>query len=186
VATAHGSRLALLLYPIAPARLVPDGGLIIDAGAGDGRLTRPLVEAGYRVHGIELHARQHDRGLPIEAGIDFLALTPFDSNGPAAIVMNPPYGRSLMNGFLRHAMALLPEGGELHALMRHASMTAEDRAYLLPSLKRIVMCGRLNMLPHDREHEDKGHETQCDFSWFTFTKGRTAGATAIIHAVVRA
>ena len=29
--------MALLLYPIAPARLVPDGGLIIDAGASDGR-----------------------------------------------------------------------------------------------------------------------------------------------------
>jgi hypothetical protein len=100
--------------------------------------------------------------------------------------MNPPYGRSLMNAFLRHAMALLPEGGELHALMRHSSMTAEGRAYLLPSLSRIVMCRRLNMLPHDREHHDRGHETQSDFSWFTFTKGRTAGATAIIHAVERA
>ena len=84
-----------------------------------------------------------------------------------------------------HAVALLPEGGEPHALMRHASMTAEGRAYLLPSLKRIVMCGRLNMLPHDREHDDKGHETHSDFSWFTFTKGRTAGTTSIMHALDR-
>lgn len=38
--------MALLLDTIAPARLMPDGGLIIDAGAGDGRLTRPLIEAG--------------------------------------------------------------------------------------------------------------------------------------------
>lgn len=176
--------MAMLLDTIAPARLVPDGGLIIDAGAGDGRLTRPLIEAGYRVRGIELYDRQHDPALPIETGIDFLALTPLDSN-VAAIVMNPPYGRSLMNSFLRHAMALLPEGGELHALMRHVSMTAEGRAYLLPCLKRIVMCRRLNMLPFDREHDDKGHQTMADFSWFTFEKGRTTGATSIRHAVDR-
>ena len=34
------------------------------------------------------------------------------------------------------------------------------------------------MLPHDREHDDSGHETQSYFSWFTFTKGRTASAMA--------
>lgn len=174
--------IALLLDTIAPARLVPDGGLILDAGAGDGRLTRPLIEAGYRVRGIELHDRGHHRALPIETGLDFLDLTLLDSGRPDAIVTNPPYGRGLVDRFLRHAISLLPDGGELHALMRHNWMTGIRRRDLLPSLRRIIICRRLNMLPYDREHEDKGHNGQSDFSWYTFQKGRTDGACELLHA----
>ena len=174
--------MALLLDTIAPARLVPDGGLIIDAGAGDGRLTRPLIEAGYRVRGIELYDRNHDPALPIDIGIDFMSLTPHHAGRPAAIVTNPPYSLNVVDCFLRHSMSLLPDGGELHALMRHNWMTGIRRNDLLPSLSRIVMCRRLKMLPFEREHDDKGYQAMADFSWFTFEKGRTEGACELLHA----
>lgn len=174
--------MALLLDTVAPARLVPDEGLIIDAGAGDGRLTKPLLEAGYRVRGIELHNRHHDPALPIDTGVDFMSLTTSDLGRPAAIVTNPPYSLGVVDRFLRHGLSLLPDGGELHALMRHNWMTGIRRHDLLPCLSRIVMCRRLRMLPFDREHNDKGYQAMADFSWFTFEKGRTAGTCELLHA----
>jgi hypothetical protein len=160
--------MALLLDTMAPARLVADGSLIIDAG--------------YNVLGIELYDRGHAPELPIVTGRDFFDLTAANCDGLAAIVTNPPYGRGLVDRFLRHAIDLLPEGGELHALMRHNWMTGIRRRDLLPSLRRIIMCRRLNMLPYDREHEDKGHNGQSDFSWYTFQKGCTVGACELLHA----
>jgi hypothetical protein len=176
--------MGLLLDTIAPARLTPSPtGLILDAGAGDGRLTKPLIEAGYLVRGVELDDRQHDPALPIDTGLDFLTLTPDDVGPVAVIVTNPPYERALIDRFIRHALHLLPDGGALYALMRHAWMTGIRRRELLPSLTRIVICRRLNMLPADREHDDRGHETNTDYCWFTFTKGCTEGRPLILHAV---
>jgi hypothetical protein len=180
--------MALLLDTIAPERLAPPGALIIDAGAGDGRLTRPLINAGYRVRGIELHDRSHDPALPIETGRDFLTLTPADTGPVSAIVTNPPYDRAIIDRFIRHALTLLADGGELHALMRHNWMTGIRRRDLLPHIRRVIICRRLNMLPADREHDDKGHETNTDYSWFTLTKAPAAsGATCqLLHAIQRA
>ena len=173
--------MGLLLDTIAPERLAPPRALILDAGAGDGRLTQPLMAAGYRVRGIDLHDRNPDPYLPIEPGIDFLAMSPADLGHIAAVVSNPPY--HLSDAFIRHALDLLPEGGEVHALLRHSWMTAISRADLLPSLRRIVMCRRLKMLPFDREHDDKGHDGAVDFSWFTFTKDRRGGGCTILPAL---
>jgi hypothetical protein len=171
--------MAMLLDSIHPDRLAPADGLILDAGAGDGRLTLPLMRHGYRVQGIDLHDRDPDPFLPITAPIDFLTTNPGDFPKLAAIITNPPF--DLSDEFIRHALALLPDGGQLHALLRHSWMTAISRADLLPSLQRIVLCRRLKMLPFDREHDDKGHDGAVDFSWFTFTKGRTSGGCQLLH-----
>jgi hypothetical protein len=170
--------MGLLLGACAPERLTK--GLILDAGAGDGRLTRPLLEAGYQVRGIDLYDRGHDAALPIETGVDFLALTAVDASNPAAIVMNPPYKQS--DAFIRHGLDLLPEFGELHALLRHSWMSGISRKDLLPSLVRVVMCRRLKMLPADREHCDKGFGGAVDFSWFSFRKGYSGGHPKLMFA----
>ena len=182
--------MALLLDTIAPSRLVPLGGIIIDAGAGDGRLTRPLMEQGYKVFGVELHDRNADPVLPITTDIDFLTVKPTDiaritgtTTPPAAVITNPPF--ALSDDFIRHGLTLLPDGGEIHALLRHSWMTAIKRRGLLPCLGRVIMARRLKMLPADREHDDKGFGGAVDFSWFTFTKGETFTATQIVHAVHR-
>jgi len=157
--------------PVYLPRLAEPGGLILDACAGDGRLTRPLLEAGYRVQGVELYDRAHAPDLPIETGIDFLKMTAAEAGHPAAIVMNPPYGRRV-DKFIHHALSLLPDGGEAHVLLRHSWMCAECRRGLLPLVRRIVVCGRLKLPPGDREFQDKGDGGMVDYSWFTLVKGR--------------
>lgn len=164
--------------PVYLPRLAQPGELVIDAGAGDGRLTRPLIEAGYQVRGIELHDRGHDVDLPIEVGIDFLKLR--ELPGATAVVMNPPY--NLADKFVRHALALMPVGGEVHALLRHSWMNGKRRADLLRLCRRVVMCRRLKMPPADREVEDKGQRGQMDFSWFTFVSGRRRETLHLFHA----
>ena len=172
--------MSLLLDSIHPERLVPDGALILDAGAGDGRLTKPLLNAGYNVRGVELHDWKRDPALPIETGVDFLTLTAEAAGNPTAIITNPPYG-SDADRFVRHALSILPDGGEVHALLRAAWVNGIRRADLLPNLHRLVMCRRLNMLPFDREHEDKGYNTVSDFSWYTFRKGESGPGTRLMH-----
>jgi hypothetical protein len=130
------------------------------------------------VLGLELHDRQHDPGLPIRTGVDFLAVA--DLEGADAIVMNPPY--NLADEFVRHGLALLPVGGELHALLRHSWMCGTRRHDLVAQLRRIVMCRRLKMLPPGAT--DKGHSGMADFSWFTFRKG-WRGNCELFHAVGR-
>lgn len=162
--------------PVYLPRLAGPGDLILDAGAGHGRLTRPLMEAGYRVRGIELHDWGHAPDLPIETGVDFLTLTAESAGNPVAIVMNPPFGspsdRFISDKFIRHALSLLPDGGEVHALLRHSWMCAKCRRDLMPLLRRIVLCDRLKLPPGDRVFHDKGAGGMADYSWFTFVKGR--------------
>ncbi len=170
--------IGLLLNSIAPERLTD--GLILDAGAGDGRLTAPLIEAGYGVRGVELYDRNHHPRLPVDTGIDFLALSAAEAGSPSCIVMNPPYNQ--VDEFIRHGLGMLPEGGELHALLRHSWMNGISRQDLLPAMKRIVMCRRLKMLPADREYADKGFGGAVDFSWFSFKKGYNGGRPEILFA----
>lgn len=164
--------------PVYMPRLAAPGELVIDAGAGDGRLTRPLIEAGYAVRGIELFDRSHDPELPIETGIDFLKLR--ELPGATAVVMNPPY--ALTDEFVRHALTLMPVGGEVHALLRHAWMNGISRADLMGQCRRIVMCRRLKMPPATGTVVDKGHRPQVDFSWFTFVSGRRCETMHVFHA----
>ena len=176
--------MGMLLDTIAPERIASPGGLVIDAGAGDGRLTEPLYAAGYNVRGVDLHDRDPHPYLPIIGGIDFLTLTAANLSKWGrldSVVMNPPY--SLAQEFVRHALALLSDGGEVHALLRHNWMCAARHADLLPCLRRVVMCARhLKMMPADKEHLDKGYGPAVDFSWFTFTKGLDSRAVELIPA----
>lgn len=155
-------------------------GVVLDAGAGDGRLTEPLVKAGYKVVGVEISDRDEAPYLPIFTGVDFLADDFKAPAGLGAVVSNPPYRKEDSEAFVRKAIEIIPVGGSAHFLLRHAWMCAASRADLMPLLRQITICGRLRMMPFDREHDDKGLRPMTDFSWFSFEKGWT-GDTRIIH-----
>lgn len=167
----------MLLDAIHPVKLTY--GAILDAGAGDGRLTEPLMRAGYDVTGVDLHDRNPPPYLPIVPGVNFLAEDVSFQN-VECVVMNPPY--NLADRFIRRALKIVPVGGTVHALLRHTWMTGLKREDLLPLMYRIVMCRRLKMLPAELEHEDKGHSGAVDFSWFSFERGRTSGRPEILQA----
>lgn len=75
------------------------GDLVVEAGAGDGALTRALADAGYRVIAVEKDARLYGRLRARFAGdprvvccrADFLEWAP-PSGGPYRFVSNVPYG----------------------------------------------------------------------------------------------
>jgi len=75
------------------------GDLVVEAGAGDGALTRALVDAGYRVVAVEKDGRLYARLRARFAGeprvtcrhADFLAW-PLPAGEPYRIVSNVPYG----------------------------------------------------------------------------------------------
>jgi 23S rRNA (adenine-N6)-dimethyltransferase len=98
---------------VAAAGVLP-GDLVVDVGAGDGALTRPLVEAGARVLAVELHPgrcetlRARFTGEPVtvvhvDAGLLRWPRQPF------RVVANPPYAvwRALLRQLLTRDSRLL-------------------------------------------------------------------------------
>lgn len=152
-------------------------GPVLDAGAGAGALMRPLENAGIATIGVELVNRDAQMVLDIRTGVDFLTLA--NPLGCASIVMNPPF--ALSDAFVRHGLAILPDGGRVFALLRHTWICAKKRRDLVPMLAEVIMCGRLKMLPAGRVDLDKGHAGTVDFSWFVFERGWT-GSTIIRRA----
>jgi hypothetical protein len=93
------------------------------------------------------------------------------------IVMNPPYNSA--DEHVRHALQIVPHHGAVCALLRLTWIAAKKRADLLPHLDKIIMCGRLKMLPPNVP--DKGFGGAVDFAWFVF---RPSGvlSTQIVRA----
>jgi 23S rRNA (adenine-N6)-dimethyltransferase len=101
------------LSPRAAARLVADasvrpGELVVDVGAGDGALTRALVDVGARVVAVELHPdrfrrlQQRFRDAPVQvvrADASALRLP----GRPFRVVANPPFG--ITTALLRRLLA---------------------------------------------------------------------------------
>jgi 23S rRNA (adenine-N6)-dimethyltransferase len=75
---------------------IPDGGLVVDLGAGTGTLTAALVEAGARVIAIELHparvAALRDRfaGAPVTVVRADLSRARLPRR-PFRVIANPPW-----------------------------------------------------------------------------------------------
>jgi len=107
VSAAAGSRRTLGWHPLVEpwaARVVAESGvrpgeLVLDIGAGEGALTRHLVERGARVVAVELHPdrvrrlRQRFDGAPVSvvaADAAHLRLP----HRPFRVVASPPYGIS--------------------------------------------------------------------------------------------
>lgn len=134
------------------------------------RCGNPTSYHSQEVVGWDLHRYETLPGINrhhIYYGVDFGSVV--DGQVPAGvrtIIMNPPY--KLADEHVRHALHLIPDNGMVYALLRWNWITAIKRRDLLPHLSKIIICGRLKMLPPDVE--DKGHSGTVDFAWFCFFK----------------
>jgi 23S rRNA (adenine-N6)-dimethyltransferase len=88
---------------------VRSGDVVVDLGAGDGALTRPLARAGCRVLAVELHparaAALRDRFAGSRVAVLELDAAVFRWPGqPFRVVANPPYAG--VNGLVRRLIAV--------------------------------------------------------------------------------
>jgi 23S rRNA (adenine-N6)-dimethyltransferase len=93
----HFLRSARLANQIVADACVPSGALVLDIGAGFGRLTRPLLEAGARVVAVELDpklARSLQRRYPDARVVCEDALTMALPRRPFRVVSNLPFAIS--------------------------------------------------------------------------------------------
>jgi 23S rRNA (adenine-N6)-dimethyltransferase len=106
----------------AARRLVAEAGIqpgqfVLDLGAGDGALTRPLVAAGARVMAVELHAGRADALRKDLPDVKVLSCSLEDLRLPGrsfSVVANPPFSlasnlvRRLLDSRLRQADLVVP------------------------------------------------------------------------------
>jgi hypothetical protein len=158
-------------------------GRIWDPSCGRGMIVQALIDASIdkgRIFASDKYvhrARLDDPPVSgmISHGIDFLeqASCPDIAN----IVMNPPFSQS--DAHVRHALQIIPSNGMVCVLLRLTWMSAKKRADFLMHLTKIIMVGRLKMLPEGAP--DKGHGGTVDFAWFIF-EPRMIESTIIVRA----
>jgi len=156
-------------------------GCVLEPSAGRGAISRRLRQADHDVVAYDLHDwysvyATFDQGLGIEHGVDFLRET--NTRGCNNIAMNPPYKDA--DKHVRHALKIVPEGGVVCVLLRLTWMAAKKRADLLPHIEKIIICGRLKMLPPGVV--DAGHSGTVDYAWFVFRPFRLPFGTSIVRA----
>jgi len=100
---------------VAAASIRPDD-LVLDIGAGTGSLTRPLLAAGARVVGVELHPARRQQLRELAAQQPRLVVVAADARDlllprrPFRVVSNPPY-----DGVNRILQRLVAPGSRLVA-----------------------------------------------------------------------
>jgi hypothetical protein len=142
-------------------------GRVWDPSCGRGAIVKALIDAGVASHHICATDKYQHTRLPMAAslhfGLDFMEQTAM-LDAAQHIIMNPPYDQA--DQHVRHALTLVPEGGMVCVLLRLTWMAAQKRQDLLKHLWKIIMVGRLKMLPPDVP--DQGHGGTVDFCWFVF------------------
>ena len=160
-------------------------GGICDPSCGRGKIIMALLDAmipadklmGSDKHRYDLPPRQGALGdVGLQWGHDFLDWQYMDARKPN-LIMNPPYSQA--DEHVRHGLSILQRPGQMCVLLRHTWMCAQKRADLLKHLAKIVMVGRLKMLPMGVP--DQGHSGTVDFSWFVFAP-YVVGSTEIVRA----
>lgn len=174
-------------------------GDIWDPSCGRGMIVKALIEGGRpmtMVHASDKYIWKpiKDAVMPrLHYGVDFLKTDQMFAES-SNIVMNPPFKES--DPHVRHALRLIPRRlatvGEMLANPNHAEVApklcvllrltwiaAKKRADLLDFLQKIIIVGRLKMLPPDVQ--DDGFGGAVDFAWFIF-EPYIAGATEIVRA----
>jgi len=123
----HFLRDSGILADIAAAVRVPEGGVVLEIGAGTGQLTEALLDAGMDVVALEVedrlipHLRKRFRGrdrLRIVQGdareVDIAKLLP--ENPPFAVVGNLPYFAA--NPIIRHFLEGTPKPTEMVVMVQ--------------------------------------------------------------------
>jgi len=163
-------------------------GGIWDSSCGRGKLIRALRHHygdSKVLTGSDLYPYPYEQDEVLMFGFDFLRETRMMRQSQN-IVINPPFKES--EAHIRHGLALLPDRGKLAALLRFTWITAQRRADLLAFIRKVIICGRLKMLPPGVP--DQGHGGTVDFAWFIFdspcnvvmSPQQTHGAINIVRA----
>jgi hypothetical protein len=147
---------------------------ILEPSAGKGAIAKRLRHHDCTVVAYDLHDWYGAEG--VEPGIDFLAQT--DTRGCKSIVCNPPFKDA--DAHVRHALNILPQHGVLYVLLRLTWLAAKKRRDLLPHIEKVIMCGRLKMLPPNVA--DKGHSGTVEFCWLVMKPHRLPLGTTIVRA----
>jgi hypothetical protein len=145
-------------------------GGVWDPSCGRGAIVQALLNGGVHHSSIMAHDKYEYTPLDdsrldglLNFGLDLLD-APRMPDGVKNIVMNPPYSEA--DRHVRHCLHILHHEGALCVLLRLTWIAAQKRADLLKHLLKIIMVGRLKMLPPDVP--DKGHNGTVDFAWFVF------------------
>jgi len=149
-------------------------GAWLEPSAGRGAISSMMRSLCYDVVAYDLHHWYGSNN--VEPGTDFLQES--NTRGCKNIVMNPPYKDA--DKHVRHALKIVPEDGVVCVLLRLTWIAAKKRADLLPHIEKIIICGRLKMLPPDVV--DKGMSPTVDFAWFVFRPFRLPLGTVIVRA----
>lgn len=151
-------------------------GSVWDPSCGRGNIVRALIEAGRPASGSDKYPWPTlglRVGHEVQFDYDFLTCMETTHN----IVMNPPYSKA--DEHVRHAIRIIDSGKMVCVLLRLTWMAAIKRADLLKHLHKIIIVGRLKMLPPDVP--DRGHNGAVDFAWFVFVP-YPVESTAIVRA----
>lgn len=152
-----------------------DGG-VWDPSCGRGNIVRTMIEAGRAASGSDKYRWPTPGlrlGVDVSFGYDFLSCMETPSN----IVMNPPYSKA--DDHVRHALRIVENDRLVCVLLRMTWVAAQKRADLLKHLTKVIIVGRLKMLPPDVP--DRGHNGSVDFAWFVFGP-RVVESTTIVRA----
>ena len=158
-------------------------GPILEPSAGLGRLVIPLRRHGFDVLARDLFHHGASSYLGIETPVDFITTTTieFREIGINTIVMNPDYNVS--DEHVRFALTLVGntrrQSSCVCVLLRLNWIAAKKRKDLLHHLERIIITGRMKMLPPNVA--DRGHGGSVDYAWFVFVPRMVEG-TIIVRA----
>jgi len=157
-------------------------GNTIDPSCGRGMIIKHIqkIDPDRPIIGTDLHSYRPvvSRDI-IGYGIDFEKATRNQIGNAKHIIMNPPYKAA--DAHVRKALELVPRGGVVASLMRLNWMAAQKRREFLSVISKIIIVGRIKMLPPDVE--DKGYSGTVDFAWFVFdTKHHSTDGTEIVRA----
>ena len=141
---------------------------------GNGAMARVLESHGHHVVGTDLV----DRGYG-EGGRDFLMESRLP-DGVTAIVMNPPYGRTLLPQFVDHALELTrPAGGMVALLVNVQWQTSAENSKRLrmPAFDAsVILTDRIRFIPDTKERPGENH---C---WLVWDWSRTPGRAGLMFA----
>lgn len=145
---------------------------IWECACGEGHISEVLTRSGYKVKSSDII----DRGYPGTEIIDFLTVTPEDTDGiPRDIITNPPY--KYAKEFVEKALELLHTGGKVAMFLKLTFLESKSRKALFakyPPKVIYVSSSRLQCAKNgDFEKYGKGVGTAVAYAWYIWEKGYT-------------
>jgi hypothetical protein len=147
---------------------VPAEGLIFDAGAGTGAISRTLLASG--IHPSRLMAAELDAGRAAECrkcGVETLEANFLAHSwaGVRTVIMNPPFNEALE--FIEHAIRSVEPGGTVIALTRINWLGAQKRARF-----HVEHPSDVYVLPRRPSFTGGGGTDATEYCWMVWGPGR--------------